>query len=519
MKKQAGFTLIEALVALLVMAAGMMSFAVLQGRLRANSDVSKQRSEATRLAQEDMENLRSYGIAGATAGGINGYASITAGASTKTVLASNVSASTNAVFTVARTVTDSAVANMKDLRVTVAWTNRNGDPETVVLRSIISKSDPAIAASLAISPNGSPIRDLLGRDIQVPIPAKSLGDGTSAIKPLAAGTFAYVFDNDTGIVTKRCTGLSSTLVTNSLTNSDLPDANCTNISGGYLLTGFVRFSTGAANTVSATSANDPIPSSGSLQIRMDMDNTAITGSSQGLRTLLNASGPWPTMSSAVGTTIGSNGTTYSASPECSAEALQTVTYTSPVSYSQVNNGVTQNVTATNVVAIIPQSVTTISSATIAPWVGVTVANAATQIVGPAATGEKYVGYTCLVYSMNLDGDTTTPNAWTGRSTIWPTGWTIGGTSSGFKVCRYSSDYDLDAIIGTDNGIWRDNGTIVTKIDNSENPYAHLNVQRSLSNQNFLVIRGDNTCPSGSVVEVNGQGSENYTNTTTVTHQP
>ena len=44
-----GIGIIEALVSLLVLALGMMSFAALQARLRLNSDVAKQRSEAVRL--------------------------------------------------------------------------------------------------------------------------------------------------------------------------------------------------------------------------------------------------------------------------------------------------------------------------------------------------------------------------------------------------------------------------------------------------------------------------------------
>jgi type IV pilus modification protein PilV len=59
--RQRGVGLIEALVSLLVLALGLMSFVALQGRLRLNSDVAKQRAEAVRIAQEDLENFRAYG--------------------------------------------------------------------------------------------------------------------------------------------------------------------------------------------------------------------------------------------------------------------------------------------------------------------------------------------------------------------------------------------------------------------------------------------------------------------------
>src|SRR5438093_2529904 len=52
MKPMAGFTLIEALIGLLVLAFGMLAIAAFQTSLTRSGDVSKQRTEATRLAQE-----------------------------------------------------------------------------------------------------------------------------------------------------------------------------------------------------------------------------------------------------------------------------------------------------------------------------------------------------------------------------------------------------------------------------------------------------------------------------------
>ena len=56
-----GFTLIEALIALLVLSFGMLAIAGFQVTLTRNSDLAKQRTEATRLAQQKVESLRSYG--------------------------------------------------------------------------------------------------------------------------------------------------------------------------------------------------------------------------------------------------------------------------------------------------------------------------------------------------------------------------------------------------------------------------------------------------------------------------
>ena len=97
-----GFTLIEALIALVVMSLGMLTFAAVQARLRTHSDVAKQRSEAVRIGQENIENLRAFGSLAAEAGVANNLAyntGVVDGAAAKTVLASDVSTATNATYT------------------------------------------------------------------------------------------------------------------------------------------------------------------------------------------------------------------------------------------------------------------------------------------------------------------------------------------------------------------------------------------------------------------------------------
>jgi Tfp pilus assembly protein PilV len=487
-----GVGVIEALVSLLVLALGMMSFAALQSRLRLNSDVSKQRAEAVRIAQEDIENFRAFGTMAADGTVANNFAfnSIATGSATKTVL-SSVTTTTNAAYTVTRTVTDSSIAAglteapIKNLTVTVAWTDRTSSAQSVTLRSVISKSDPAIAASLALPANGSPARDLLGRDIQVPIPAKNLGNGTSAIKPIAAGSVAYVFNNDTGIVTQRCTDNTgfNTLgqsVTSSLTLATLASANVTCTSTfAYLVSGFI-----------SNASFNALP--GNFAVRTDLSNTAPPGGAQGTTAQLTAA-YWPTISSATGSQIGTGATTYT-TPECNAEALQTITYTSPVSYTQTNNGSTTTKTSAVFNAIIPQSVTSITPSNVAPWVGVSAANASTTILSPQATGELFVGYSCLVYPIDLDLNGATAAAYTARTALWPatgSSWAIGTTNSTYKICRFSGDFN------NNGSSYVTSGSNVTGIDNQEHNYAYLNVQKSLSNQNFKVIAGNSSCSSGS----------------------
>ena len=533
---QRGATLLEALIALLVLAFGMLSFVALQAQLRQSSDGSKQRSEAVRIAQEDLENFRAYGkltsAADATrTGAILSYEEVATATAAKTVLASSVVATTNASYAVTRTVTPSTLAKMKDIITTVSWADRKGVSQQVALRTTISESDPALSATLAIAPNGSPVRNALNRDIQVPIPAKNLGDGTSVIKPTSGGSLAYIFNNDSGLITRRCTAASGS-TTAQLTTTTLASAGCTDIAngGGYLVSGFIRFSTG--NTPDATNPNDlsPAPSpsvgSGGITARMDLNGDTPPAGTKGAASLRGSAG-WSTVLNGISTM--SPASSYPNLPECAAEALQTVVYTTPLSppITQVNNGVTQSFSSTTVVAIIPQFIvianTAASKTEMAPFLGIAAADAQTKILNPQApsTPERYVGYTCLVYPQI----TTTPRMFTGRVVLWPTGFTFStapGTGN-YKVCRYSADYNLNGYVLKPPASTAD----VTDIDNPEHPYTYMSASRSLSNQNFLIIKarkstGGNpliACPTDAAVEVDGTGGENYTDGTTALHQP
>ena len=73
---QRGVSLIEAIVAMAVMAFGMMAVVGLHTTLRQNSDIAKQRSEAVRIAEEAIEQWRAFSIMGATSGPSFGYGDI-----------------------------------------------------------------------------------------------------------------------------------------------------------------------------------------------------------------------------------------------------------------------------------------------------------------------------------------------------------------------------------------------------------------------------------------------------------
>lgn len=487
-----GVTTLEALVALAVVALGILTFIALQARMRLNTDVARQRSEAVRLAQENMENFRAFGtlVADGTVGNNFSYAGVTTGASSKTVLASSVSTASNATYTVTQSVATSSVAGMKEITINVAWSDRDNQPQSVELRSFIAGVDPRLAAALAIPPNGSPIKDPLGRDLRVPIPAKDLGNGTSVFKPNNGGTLAFVFNNSTGAVSAKCTAVPTTVTTQQITSADIGSAYACSDVSGLLLSGYVRFSLG--NTPNATTPNDtPL----ALDLRIDLDNTAPPSNMVGTTAQLTAA-YWPTSAEAVWST----GYT---TPDCGSQDSKVVRYTAAVSYSQVNNGTTQTASSTYKTAVVPASVA-ISAAGISPYVS----DAQADISNVTDMSERFIAYTCVVYPRSFSGTM----AWNGRTLLVPSGWTIGTGSTQYKVCRYSEDYDIDG------QVWTTSGSNVSKIDNAEHPYAYLMATIGLNNQNFLVIKGNKNCPTDSAQEVDGTGGENYTNETTVTHQ-
>lgn len=57
-RRAAGFTLIESMVALLIVTGGLFGLLKTQTMLARNADLARQRTEAVRLAQERIEALR-----------------------------------------------------------------------------------------------------------------------------------------------------------------------------------------------------------------------------------------------------------------------------------------------------------------------------------------------------------------------------------------------------------------------------------------------------------------------------
>ena len=242
---QRGTTLLESLIAFVFLSLGTIATVQLESALRLHADLARQRTEATRLGDQELETLRAYSVVDATSG-VASYAAI---ADAVAVVDSGSGYASNASYRVVRQVDDSAVAGAKATSISVEWTDRSGAPQAVRLDSVIARVDPAYSGALAIA--APPGLGAFGRSPDIPLSARPLGDGRSAWKPAATDSVALVFDDGTGQIVSRCTGIAAA-------TRDIVTADLTNCTAGtwLLLSGTVRF-TASAPPMAAQASDAP----------------------------------------------------------------------------------------------------------------------------------------------------------------------------------------------------------------------------------------------------------------------
>ena len=397
MRSQRGVSLLESLVAVVVLAASALAVAKMERHLRLGGDIARERSEALRLGSEDMEQLRSFAVVDA-ASAAHSYAAI--GDDDATIDATT-DRSAHAVYRIVRTVDAATIPAAKAVSVAVQWSDRAGEAHDVVLHSYIAGAAPRYAGALALGVGAldAAPRAVAGRAPGIPVTAKDLGRGRSAWKPIDSGTTALVFDNATGDIIGRCEGVATSTRTRDLSAPDL--AGCA--TGRWLLvSGTVRFT--AATPPATSQANEsPLPTT--LAIALDAQ-------------------------------------VYPAPPACFTEARKTVRYT--LGTSLRIDDVALDATA--------------ASQGVDPW---------------DDTGERFIAWHCVV-APRADGK------WSGRATLVADGWAIGAVGAAHRVCRYVGGGPIDA--------------------NIAHPAAWRDVDGALVAQNFLVVRGSETCPLDGTVQ-------------------
>ncbi|HEX2541969.1 MAG TPA: hypothetical protein VHM00_12910 [Caldimonas sp.] len=274
---QRGATLFESLLAFVVLAAGTVTVATLQATLRQQADVARERSEAVRLGEEHIEQLRSFATV-AAASGVHAYAAIADDDSV-------VTGSRHASYRIVRSIDDAAFGGAKAVSVAVHWTDRAGTAREVAFSTFIARNDPVYAGALALGAGAVPgvVRGRSGRAAAIPVEAKDLGDGRSVLKPVAGGSLAFVLDNHGGAVVGHCSGVAAGVATRDLALADL--SGCTEVRT-LLVAGTVRF----------TSASPPSPAE-ARELPLEL-----------------------------AVTLSLSGGSYPAAPQCTTEARKTVRY-------------------------------------------------------------------------------------------------------------------------------------------------------------------------------------------------
>ena len=132
--RERGVTLIESLLACVVLSIGLLALLRVQPELRAHAEAARQRSKAVRLAQQEIEGLRGFAS-------LDGFTAI--GAHAHTV---EPDALGSPRYAVERRVDASTWPQMRAVDVSVAWTDRRGEAQQVSLSTVIAAQEPALAA-------------------------------------------------------------------------------------------------------------------------------------------------------------------------------------------------------------------------------------------------------------------------------------------------------------------------------------------------------------------------------------
>jgi len=227
-KRQSGFSMVETLVALIIMSFGLVALVRFQIGMVGYGGLIKAKTVATTLAQEKMEELRNQVLvsdarlndtttspaSGNLCGTGFAYDDISAdGNVSNAAIGSNpdriAKVNTNflrcyKIVTVAATVTE---PQHKTIETKMIWVDHSNETQTVSLNSIITWTDPADSAFVAttdinsstlVTPSGGAV--LGGDNSYTPgnIPGTPNGDGTSTHTP-GDGTTELI-DNTTGDV-------------------------------------------------------------------------------------------------------------------------------------------------------------------------------------------------------------------------------------------------------------------------------------------------------------------------------
>ncbi|MFT3666160.1 prepilin-type N-terminal cleavage/methylation domain-containing protein [Piscinibacter sp.] len=138
-RRQRGITLIEALLAALVLAIGALALLRVQPELRRHAEFARERGSALRLAQQEIEDLRGF----TTRAGFDAIA--------ERAFTVEPDGLGSPRYALVRRVDAAAWAGAKVVDVSVAWNDAQGEPQQVRLATLVAAQEPALGALALLS--------------------------------------------------------------------------------------------------------------------------------------------------------------------------------------------------------------------------------------------------------------------------------------------------------------------------------------------------------------------------------
>jgi hypothetical protein len=144
---------------------------------------------------------------------------------------------TNATFTVTPALGGAIADPMRPVSVTVTWDDRAGVANSVVVSSVISRSDPSDSGFLGNPlPQNTKLLRPKNRNLNIPIPGLDIGQNRTAYNP--SPNLSIIFNNVSAGVVTTCTSAVTSA-------ADLATAGCTSYDA-YSVAGYVVGSSAAA---------------------------------------------------------------------------------------------------------------------------------------------------------------------------------------------------------------------------------------------------------------------------------
>jgi Tfp pilus assembly protein PilV len=186
---QFGASLVEALVALLVLSFGLLGAAHFHSLLRQSADGVRQRAEAVRLAVHQLEHLRGFAHADVHAAIADEAVDVDRAATT---------------FHIVRAVAEDEGARHKPVSIEVAWADRRRRAQSLTLATSIDGTPAVFSGLLALA--RSPLAPLpAAGSPRLPWGAVRIGEELAASTPSARHPLLLIFDLASGDLRSVCT--------------------------------------------------------------------------------------------------------------------------------------------------------------------------------------------------------------------------------------------------------------------------------------------------------------------------